>query len=143
MSYRRLQMIACSLLLSLMLGKASALDVVVVVANDSPVSSLSRHQLTDIYLGRVTQLPDGGRVTPIDQVERSPAHGAFYAEYLGQTPAQIRAHWSRLIFTGRGQPPRAVRNGQSVAEAVADNPSAIGYLDVNMVDERLRVVRIE
>lgn len=118
-------------------------EVVVVVSEENAIERISRSELADLYLGRRNQFSDGENAVPINQREGSQAYPEFYAEYLDQTPAQIRAHWSRLIFTGRGQPPRSVPDGQAMADAVAENPRAIGYLDSEFVDGRLRVVRIE
>ena len=78
---------------------ASAADVVVVVSSDSPVDSLSRAELADAYLGRVVRLPSGEPLLPLDQAESSAAYERFYENYLGRTPAQIKAHWSRLILS--------------------------------------------
>lgn len=133
---------ACGLVLNLAPGAVLA-EVLVVVARESTVEALDRSELRDIYLGRMDRLPSGEPVVPIDQTERAPAYRAFYRRYLGQTPSQVKAHWSQRIFTGRGQPPRSVDDGAAMARAVADNPKAIGYLDEDLVDERLRVVRIE
>lgn len=118
-------------------------EIVVVVSQDNAVEAISRSDLADIYLGRRSQFPDGSPAVPIDQRESSAAYPRFYADYLDQTPTQVRSHWSRLIFTGRGQPPRSVPDGQAMADAVADDPRAVGYMDAERVDNRLRVVRIE
>lgn len=118
-------------------------EIVVVVAEENTVEGMSRTELADLYLGRRNQFPNGEPATPIDQREGSQAYPQFYAKYLDRTPAQIRSHWSRLIFTGRGQPPRSVPDGGAMANAVADNPQAVGYLDSDLVDDRLRVVPIE
>lgn len=125
-----------------MAGTAAA-DVVVIVPAQSPVNTLTRAELVDIYLGRLNRLPNGEPVVPIDQADGSPAHEEFYNDYLRRSPAQIKAHWSRLIFTGRGQPPRTVANGAATARVVAENPNAIGYVEPGLVNERLRVVPIE
>lgn len=125
-----------------MLGTASA-EVVVVVSAENPVESLSHAELADIYLGRMHNFPNGQSVMPVDQREKSPSHDAFYSRYLGRTPAQIKSHWSKLIFSGRGQPPRTVADDRAMAEFVAENPRAIGYLSPEQVDKRLRVVPIE
>lgn len=129
-------------LFSLMVSNAGA-DVVVVVSAQNPVETLSRAELTDIYLGRMNRFPNGTPVTPIDQREGTPTHSEFYRRYLGQAPAQIKAHWSKLIFTGRGQPPKAVSSDDTAADIVAESPHAIGYLAPDFVDDRLRVVAIE
>lgn len=128
--------------LGLLIGTAHA-EVVVVVSATNPVKSLSRAELADIYLGRMHSFPNGVSVVPVDQRERTPAHDAFYSHYLGRTPAQIKAHWSKLIFSGRGQPPKTVTGDKAMAEFVAGNHHAIGYLAAGLVDTRLRVVLIE
>lgn len=131
-----------ALLFCFMIGSACA-EVVVVVSIQNPLETLSRAELADIYLGRLNRLSNGAPVVPIDQRAGTRTHGEFYSDYLGRTPAQIKTHWSRLIFTGRGQPPHAVTGDDAAADIVAEAPHAIGYLDAGAVDDRLRVVTIE
>ncbi|KAA3623522.1 MAG: phosphate ABC transporter substrate-binding protein [Proteobacteria bacterium] len=118
-------------------------DVVVIVSRESLIESLTRTELTDVFLGRITHFPNGERLVPLDQAEASPAHDSFYREYLDKSPAQIKAHWTKLIFTGRGQPPRSATNDDEVIDVVATNPGTIGYIDSGNVDERVRVILIE
>lgn len=68
---------------------------------------------------------------------------AFYGRYLGRSLAQIKAHWSKLVFTGRGRPPHTVDDGQAMAAFLAEHPDAIGYLDRSLVNDNLQVVEIE
>ncbi|UZJ44851.1 hypothetical protein OOT55_02015 [Marinimicrobium sp. C6131] len=124
------------------LGNLVYAEVVVVVPNESPIRELTLLQLSDIYLGRLTQLPGGGSIRPIDQTEQTPAHGEFYQQYLGRTPAQIRSHWSRLIFTGRGQPPKSVSSDADMAKELNRNPNTIGYMAPEAVPDSLRILTI-
>lgn len=137
-----LTVIGLSLTLSLAAGAAVA-DVVAVVSAKSPVTTLSRSQITDIFLGRTSSLPNGDLVVPIDQVEGSPARDEFYARFTGKSAAQIKAHWSKIIFTGRGQPPMEVPNSFAVKKKVFENPNAIGYIDQSLVDGSVRVLVAE
>jgi ABC-type phosphate transport system substrate-binding protein len=121
----------------------STQDVVVVVSADSPLLALSRGELTDIFLGRTARFPDGRSAVPLDQRDGSSARAEFYSAYLGRSPAQIKAHWSKAIFTGRGSPPRAVPESSQLRARVASDPSSIGYLPRDQVDAALRIVRIE
>ncbi|HEX3061787.1 MAG TPA: phosphate ABC transporter substrate-binding protein, partial [Usitatibacter sp.] len=84
--------------------------------------------------------PDGSAAVPIDQNEDSPDRDRFYAQYTGKSPAQVKAHWSKLIFTGRGQPPRQVANGAEAKRALAEDPHAIAYIDNRLVDSTVRVL---
>lgn len=142
MKIMRITLIAWICLLSLMAGTVCTAEVVVVVSSRNPIKTLSRAQIIDIYLGRMNRFPNGNPVTPIDLSESSP-RDEFYSRYLERSPSQIKAHWAKLIFTGRGQPPPTVSSGDAMAESVAENPNAIGYLSPDFLDERLRVVSID
>lgn len=117
--------------------------VVVVVSSDSPVTEISRLHLADLYLGRATRFPNGEPAEPIDRGTTSAARADFYQRYLGRSLAEIKAHWSRLIFTGRGRPPRDVASGEEMRRLVADDPETIGYLERRLVDRSVRIVRVE
>ena len=119
---------------------AKADDVVAVVSAKSSVTALNASQVADIFLGKTSHFPDGSQAVPIDQVEDSPARDKFYAAYTGKSPAQVKAHWSKIIFTGRGQPPKQVSNSIEARKLVAENPNAIGYIDNSAVDNSVRVL---
>ena len=121
-------------------GPLRAQDVVAVVSAKSPVISLNADQVADIFLGKTSRFPDGTPAMPIDLVEESPVRDRFYAAYTGKSPAQVKAHWSKIIFTGRGQPPRQAASATEAKKIVAENPNAIGYIDASQVDASVRVL---
>src|SRR5512140_1123353 len=108
---------------------AAADDVVAVVSAKSPITSLNTSQVADIFLGKTSRFPDGTPAVPIDLPEESPVRERFYAEYTGKSPAQVKAHWSKIIFTGRGQPPKQAATGTEAKKLLAENPNAIAYID--------------
>jgi ABC-type phosphate transport system substrate-binding protein len=115
-------------------------DVVAVVSAKSPVTTLSMSQVADIFSGRASRFPNGVQAFPIDQAEGSAVRDEFYSKVVGKTAAQIKAYWSKIIFTGRGQPPPIVPNSIEMKKRINDNPAAIGYIDRSLVDESVRVV---
>ena len=121
---------------------ARAEDVVAVVSAKSPITVLNPNQVADIFLGKTTRFPDGTDAVPIDQNEDSPARERFYTAFTGKSPAQVKAYWSKIIFTGRGQPPRQVSNSTEARKAVAANPNAIAYIDTSLVDNSVRVLAL-
>jgi ABC-type phosphate transport system substrate-binding protein len=128
------------LALSLLLGATARADVVVVVSPKNPVTSLSKSQVTDIFLGKTVRFPDGELAVPIDQEEGSPARAEFYATFTGKSAAQIKSHWTKIIFTGRGQPPMAVLNSTEVRHLIAANPRSIGYIERSAVDSSVKIL---
>jgi ABC-type phosphate transport system substrate-binding protein len=129
--------------LSLALSLASAAvmsDVVAVVGAKSATTTLNKAQVADIFLGRASHFPDGALAVPIDQAEGSGARDEFYAKVTGKSAAQMKAHWSKIIFTGRGQPPKTVSNSIDMKKYLIENPAAIGYIEAALVDATVRVV---
>jgi ABC-type phosphate transport system substrate-binding protein len=135
----RIQLTVIALSLGFVSTQVDA-DVVAVVGADSPISSLTRVEVMDIFLGRRTRFPDGSAALPIDQSEGSAARDEFYTTYAAMSAAQIKAFWSKIIFTGRGQPPKAVANGEEAKKLVAANLTAITYIDRTKVDSSVRIV---
>lgn len=124
------------------LAAAAPDDIVVVVSAENPAMEISRLHLADLYLGRTTRFPNGEAAEPVDQRSGSKARDAFYERYVGRSAAEIKAHWSKIIFTGRGRPPREERDCTAVKRYVVEHPRAIGYIERSRVDDSVRVVRV-
>jgi ABC-type phosphate transport system substrate-binding protein len=124
-------------------GSGAFAEVVPVVSAKSPVSALTKNQVVDIFLGKASRFPDGTPAVPIDLAEGSSTRDEFYARFAGKSPAQLTAHWSKIIFTGRGQPPREVATGAELKKRLASTPGAIGYLEHGEVDASVQVVPLQ
>jgi hypothetical protein len=105
---------------------ASIADVVAVVSSKSAITALSKSQIEDIFFGTITCLPSGLHAVPLDQAEGSSAREEFYTRVAGKSPAQMKAYWSRIIFTGRGQPPKEVTNDTALRKRLAEDVPAAG-----------------
>ena len=124
---------------ALMAGTADA-QVVTVVAADSPIDTLSRREVANIFLGKARQFPDGRPAQPIDLPETSAQRSAYYLAISDKHPADLKAYWSKMIFTGRGQPPPVVDDAEAMKNILARQPNAIGYIDDAALDARVKVV---
>lgn len=139
-----------TLLLSLSLGPALALapdvapaaELAVIVSARSNISMLSADQIAEIFLFQTNRFPNGNEVVPIDQDLGSPLRDEFYSKVTNRTPALVKAHWARLIFTGRGQPPAEVDGNAAMRRMIAENPGMIGYVERTALDPSVRAVLI-
>jgi ABC-type phosphate transport system substrate-binding protein len=129
-----------ALLVTLLARGAGATDLVVIVSAKSTVGALRADQVADIFLGQVGRFPDGGEAIALDQGVGSPLRDEFYARVAAKTPALVKAHWTKMIFTGRGQPPREAPNNAAIRKLVADNPALIGYIDRSALDASVKPV---
>jgi len=128
------------LLLALPMPGAGAAELVVIVSAKNPLAALRADQVADIFLGQVGRFPDGGDAVALDQGIGSAQRDEFYAKVTAKTPAQVKAYWSKMIFTGRGQPPREAPSSVAIRKLVADNPALIGYIDRSALDASVKPV---
>jgi ABC-type phosphate transport system substrate-binding protein len=114
------------LILALTLGSlatmASAEEIEVIVNPKNATASLMADQVEQIFLGKTTRLPGGGNANAVDQTDGSALRDAFYQKAAGKSAAQVKAIWSRLIFSGRGLPPKAMASSADVKKFVASDP---------------------
>lgn len=119
---------------------ATHAEVVVVVSAKNAATSLTADQAADIFLGKSSTLPGGGQAVPVDQAESSSVREEFYTKATGKTAAQVKAYWSKQIFSGKGQPPKDVGDNGGVKSQLASNPNAIGYIDKSAVDASVKAL---
>lgn len=113
---------------------------IAVVVHPSNAAALTQEQISQIYLGRSKSFPDGKSVIVLGQKDAAAATEEFNSKVLGRSNSQMKAHWSKLIFTGKGTPPQDVEGDKEVLELVSSNPNAIGYVDKAAVTDNVKVV---
>lgn len=135
--------IAAILIAPLLVGVAvsSAESGLVVVVNArSGVGALTREEVVNIFLGRFRRLPNGMAALPVDQPADQPLRAEFYQRLVNKTPAEIRAYWARLVFSGKTSPPHQATTQEEVLEWMRDNPGAVGYVPPDQVRAPLAAV---
>jgi ABC-type phosphate transport system substrate-binding protein len=131
---------SCSVLLISMATSIAFADTAVIVSSSNPNSSLDKTMVSKIFLGKAKRFPDGSQALPVDQDEGSKSRESFNTSILGKSGSQLKSYWSRLIFTGKGTPPKPSGDDASVKQLVAKNPNIIGYIDSSAVDASVKVV---
>ncbi|GHE81649.1 phosphate ABC transporter substrate-binding protein [Thalassotalea profundi] len=124
------------IVLSLSSFYASAVSVVVHPSNSA---SLDEGDLKKIFLGKSKTFPNGSQIVPID-LSSGIARDEFVKNVLGRSESQIKAYWSKLIFTGKGQAPKAVDSEAEVIKLVSQDPNAIAYVSDGAVTDAVKVV---
>lgn len=113
---------------------------VVVIVHSSNTSELDQKAISKIYLGKSKRFPGGGEATPAGQPDESPVTQEFNAAVLKKKQSQLKAYWSKLVFTGKGTPPTVMEDDAEVLEYVKNTPSAIGYLSSDESATGVRIV---
>jgi ABC-type phosphate transport system substrate-binding protein len=140
MQFPSARQLLAAFVLAWMARGAGASELVVIVSMRNPVSALRADQVADIFLAQVGHFPDGADAVALDQAVGSPLRNEFYAKVAAKSPALVKAYWAKMIFTGRGQPPKEAPNSTAVRKLVADNPALIGYIDKSALDASVKPV---
>jgi ABC-type phosphate transport system substrate-binding protein len=123
--------LAFSLLLSF-----SSQAGIAIIANKSVTADLSATQLAQLYTNRANDLG----FTPVNQSETSIGI-YFHDNVVKKSPSQMKAFWSKLVFTGKGTPPKEFASDEEVLAFVSSTPGAIGYVDDTKVNDSVRVIK--
>lgn len=110
----------------------------VIVAAESPESSMDSAKIQGIFLGRDQKV--GNSPAALVFQRGGPTREKFDADVLGKPGSQLTAHWSRLIFTGRAKQPEEADNDADVIAKVTGKAGAIGYVDTVPAGASVKVV---
>lgn len=111
------------------LSAASAFSEVVVIVNSSvSVDSLSAAEVKDIYTGKMTKFSDGTKIKVV-MLKTGSMHDSFMNDVVGESPSKISNIWKKVIFTGKGKPPKIVKSAADMVKTVKSKSGAIGYAD--------------
>jgi ABC-type phosphate transport system substrate-binding protein len=114
----------------------------IVVHPDVPVASVTRAELSQLFLKRRTSWGAGKPVRPVDQVDRSPMRRTFSQAVHGKPTESIKSFWQQQIFSGRAVPPPEKGTDDEVLAFVRGTPGAVGYVSRSAAVSGVKVVTV-
>ncbi len=122
-----------------MLVASHALAETVVIVHPSNNNIINKEEVQRIFLGKKKSFDDGRSVTPLNLTDTVASRAEFENKVLDKTPAELRAYWSKLVFTGKGTPPAEMASTDELLARIATDPGAIGYIDAAAVTDAVKV----
>lgn len=135
-------MINRTLLLAVLmtLSTTAAAEIVVVGPADGGVDRLTRADVQQLFSGKKQQV-DGVHLKPMDLPPDNPTRTSFYEKVLDKSPSQMRSHWARLTFTGKGKPPEIVSGPQELNALLSRRDGHyLGYVEAGQVTDSMSVL---
>jgi ABC-type phosphate transport system substrate-binding protein len=120
--------------MSVLAMPAVADDIVVIVNPQNPATRMHTEQAAQFFLGKSTMF------TPVDLPESSAVRNEFYKKVTDKDASQVKAIWSKLVFTGKATMPKEYHSAAEVKKAVAGDVNAIGYIEKSAVDSSVKVI---
>lgn len=107
--------------------------IAVIVHRSNPLQDLAVEQIRKIFAGQIKRWDEiGGRNHPITLVSREEGSGtreAFQHLLMGKAEISLAA----LVQDSNG----------AIRQVVADDPNAIGYISLGLVNEKVKAVKID
>ncbi|WKE67024.1 phosphate ABC transporter substrate-binding protein [Gallaecimonas kandeliae] len=114
---------------------AAAMADIAVIVNPGQSQVPSDEMISRLFLGKQKGL------VPFNLAEGQGARDEFNSKLLGKNSAQLKAYWSKLIFTGGGTPPAELADTAAMKAKVATDVNAIGYIPADAVDASVKVIK--
>lgn len=109
-------------------------ELVIVINPQNDTKTMTTTQAAQFFLGGSVQF------IPLEQTNASPIRLEFYKKVLEKEPSQVQAIWARIVFTGKGKPPKECKSSDEVKKAIRENVNAIGYIERSAVDDSVKVI---
>lgn len=127
------------LLLLLSLNLYADLDFVVVVSKDTSIDKLSKKQISKLFLSKSKSFPNGQRAIPIE-IKNSDFKEFFYKTVSNKNSKQLLKYWAKVIFTGKGIPPKNVLHNHELFTFMLNNKNSITYIKREHLTDSLKIV---
>ena len=130
-----------TLLLVLCLSSSLVFAEVAVIVNPGNSSQISDDDIKRIFLGKNKKFGNGDTIQAINLKSGDATRTEFERQALGKSSSQVKAYWSKLIFSGKAKPLKELPSDTDVLALVSSTPNAIAYIDASKVDASVKVVK--
>jgi hypothetical protein len=121
---------------------AQTTEYKVVTHPTNSISSISKKDLSWLFLKRRTSWSNGDLAKPIDQSPTSEVRVSFTTEVMGRSIRQVESHWNAQVFSGKSSPPKIAKSDQEVLELVRTIPGAVGYVSADADLNGVKVLEV-
>ncbi len=115
-------------------------DISVVGNKSIAADSLTAKQVSKLWLAKSKLIPGGGKPVVVDQAAGSSVYEKFYKTVVKKNSSQLKAYWAKVVFSGKGAPPKVMANDAAVLEWVASTSGGLGYVDSASVNGTVKVL---
>lgn len=120
-------LVLMAILLSVSTASAFA-EKAVVIVHAKNTADLSEMDIKRIYMGAVTQWPNGNRIAVYNLPVDHPARETFARKILGMSAQEFERDLNNRKITNTETNPQRTKDDTLVPSAVESNANAIGYV---------------
>ncbi|GHF88371.1 phosphate ABC transporter substrate-binding protein [Thalassotalea marina] len=119
----------------------SAIAGVDVIVHPSNNNEIDEGTIKKIFTGKAKSFADGSKAIPVTQQDGSAVTDEFNSKVVKKSSSQLKAYWSKLVFTGKGTPPEEAASDAEMLKLVANNPNLIGFVETGKASGDVKVIK--
>ncbi|MCP4353194.1 MAG: hypothetical protein GY795_47695 [Desulfobacterales bacterium] len=114
-----------------------------IIINDSvEAEAITRDDLKKIFLGKKVKW-NSNQSIKIAILKEGDIHESFLRTYIRKTSSQFSYYWKKLLFTGKGIPPKSFTSENEIINYVSSTAGAIGYASSGIQKDGIKVITIK
>lgn len=117
-------------------------EAVIMVHKSNPLSSISKEELSNIFLGKIVLWESGNRIAAgmlsTDNVQVK----AFLRRICNKSVKRFNAHWMKYIFSGSGIRPQEFSSSINAFYFVGTNKNSIAIVDSSKKSNNVKFLKI-
>ncbi len=121
-------------------SNTASADVIIIINNNSPDNNLSKNDIKKIYSGHMTKWSNNDTII-LTVLPKAEFHKKFLREFVKKTPSQFNATWKKMVFTGKGRPPKSFKTIEAMVNYVAETDGAIGYVIADVNPDKVKIIK--
>lgn len=132
-----------TLMIVFLVSYTSTADLVVVTAKTNKLTSISRNDLKLAFLGKLKKWPDGGDKINLVLAKKGETVDELLSTIVDMNSGTFKRHWQKMVFTGKGKPPKRVTGDEAVTEYIDENNDYVGVVNSkSKLPEGLKVIKL-
>ena len=118
-------------------------QLAVVVNRGNEIKGVTLQSLQDIYARNKVSWSNNHKIFPVSMKSNLAITRSFFEKALDKSPREMKRTWIRLTLSGAGAPPKVVGSEAEVLLYIAKNEGAIGFVDVDKVNDSVKVLAVQ
>jgi ABC-type phosphate transport system substrate-binding protein len=117
-------------------------DFKVVVNSRCEEASISREELSRLFLKKTARWACGDTVVAVDRADDSDLRARFTSDVHRKSVNAVKAYWLHQIFSGQDVPPPVKTTDEEVLAFVRGHASGIGYVSKGALTPGVHVLEV-
>ncbi len=114
-----------------------------IIANSSvAIDAMTKEDIGEIFLGKKVKWNEGGQIK-IAMLKKSGIYEEFVNDFTRKTLHQFHIYWKRLVFIGKGLPPKLFETEEELVNYVARTEGAISYAESLIKADGVKIIVIK